>query len=460
MKFFRFNVFQFFLRVCVICFFLPCFSFGQEIELNALFSDGMVLQQQSSVSIFGKTEPNYAFNFKADWMDESIIVKSNTEGRFLFKVNTPSAGGPYKMQVGDKLIEDILIGEVWLGSGQSNMQMRLNETDISISDLKNAPKIRVFTVPVQDSKMPISTLTKGNWVSGEDLEAILKVSAVAYHFATTIQEELNVPVGIVTASRGASAAEEWIKSESYNRLPYSIRSQYKSDPPKYPSSWYNGMIHPIIPFTFKGVIWYQGEANVPRLSSYPLLIETFVDDLRSGFENDKLPFFMVQLPAFKRDWQEFRLVQESISDSMNHGGLVTTIDLGDENDIHPKRKKEVGQRLAFLSLSKVYQRDFRYSSPRFSHVEFDGKHATISFLYAEDGLITTKNEAPNYFEIAGIDGVYYPAKATIQRDKIEVYSMDVTEPVAVRYFWVNYGEPNLFSQDGFPVAPFNFSKMN
>lgn len=433
------------------------FSYAQKIELNSLFSDGMVLQQQSSVSIFGKTEPNYSFKFKADWMDASIKVKSNTEGRFLFKVNTPSAGGPYKMQVGDKIIEDILIGEVWLGSGQSNMQMKLNETNLK-DDLTKKHEIRLFTVPVQDSESPQTHLSEGNWTSGDNVEMLLKESAVAYYYALTLQEELQVPIGIITASRGASAAEEWIRGESYENLPDSIKNLYKPEPPKYPSSWYNGMINPILPYKIKGVIWYQGEANASRNTSYPTLIETMVQDLRTYFEEENLPFYMVQLPAFKREWQEFRLVQEKITDNMHHAGLVTTIDLGDENDIHPKRKMEVGQRLAHLALAKVYQKDFRFSSPRLSHVEFKKNTASINFSHAEEGLITDDGFLPKYFEIAGKDGVFYTATAKIENNIITLSSPEISNPVAVRYFWRGYGVPNLFSKDGYPVAPFSYKE--
>ncbi|WP_373497066.1 sialate O-acetylesterase [Aquiflexum sp.] len=428
--------------------------------MNALFSDGMVLQQNSSVSVFGNSEPNYSFSFKAEWLDDEFKVKSNSDGRFLFNVSTPSAGGPYKMQVDNKIINDILVGEVWLGSGQSNMQMRLKETDVNLEELVKNSEIRLFTVPVQDSMSPLTHLSNGNWVSGDNLEMLLQESAVAYYYALTLQEELKVPVGIITASRGASAAEEWIRGDSYENLPDSIKSLYKPDPPKYPSSWYNGMISPIIPYKIKGVIWYQGEANVPRKASYPILIETLVEDLRIHFEDENLPFFMVQLPTFKREWQEFRLVQESIADKMNHSGMVTTLDLGDENDIHPKRKKEVGQRLAHLSLAKVYQKDFRFSSPRYSQIEFTEDIARITFLHAEEGLITQDGMMPKYFELAGKDGVYHPATAKIHNNIIEIKSPEISSPTAVRYFWIGYGKPNLISKDGYPVAPFNYPHLN
>lgn len=458
MRVFGVNTYFSFLYFFSICFFSSCFSFGQEIELNVLFSDGMVLQQNSSVSIFGCSEPNYSFSFKADWLEDEITVKSNADGGFLFKVLTPAAGGPFKMQVDNKIIHDILIGEVWLGSGQSNMQMRLNETDVNLKDLVENSKIRLFTVPVQDSKSPLSHLSKGNWASGDNLEMLLQESAIAYYYALTLQQELKVPVGIITASRGASAAEEWISSDGFDNLTDSIKSLYKSEPPKYPSSWYNGMISPIIPYKIKGVIWYQGEANVSRLATYPILIETLVQDLRTQFEDKNLPFFMVQLPTFKREWQEFRLVQESIANKMIYSGLVTTIDLGDENDIHPKRKKEVGQRLAHLSSAKVYQKDFRFSSPRFSQVEFMEDIARITFLHADEGLITDDGMMPKYFELAGKNGVYYPATAKIKNNIIELSSPEISSPISVRYFWMGYGKPNLFSKDGYPVAPFNYSK--
>lgn len=452
------NVIYTFIYLCSMCFLSSSFSFAQKIELNTLFSDGMVLQQKSDVSIFGSSEPNYEFIFKAHWLDSSVHVQSNSAGRFLFKVPTPSAGGPYNMQVDDQVIQNILIGEVWLGSGQSNMQMRINETNATIKDFTKKPEIRIFTVPVQDSESPQTQLCEGNWVVGDDLEKLIKESAVAYYFVMELQQELHVPIGIITASRGASGAEEWIKNSSYNNLPDSIKSLYTPEPPKYPSSWYNGMIHPILPYKIKGVIWYQGEANAWRKNSYPILMQTLVQDLRSDFEEQNLPFYMVQLPAFKREWQEFRLIQESISDNMNHSGLVTTLDLGDENDIHPKRKMEVGQRLAHLALAKFYQKNFRFSSPRFSHVDFEDYIASITFSHAEDGLMTDDGMSPKYFELAGKDGVYHKATAKIENNIITLSSPEVSAPIAVRYFWLGFGEPNLFSKDGYPVAPFNYTK--
>ncbi|MCL6258255.1 sialate O-acetylesterase [Aquiflexum sp. TKW24L] len=432
--------------------------FAQTVEFNAIFSDGMVLQQNSKVSIFGFSKPNQALVLKASWFVGELSGQSDDKGKFVFELETPNAGGPYKIQVNDNNIEDVLIGEVWLGSGQSNMQMRLNEIDVSIKDLDKLPEIRFFTVPVQDSKFPLDRLNGGKWISGADQGNIRTVSAVSYYYALTLHQNLNVPIGVISASRGASGAEEWIQKESYNALPENVRTLYTPEPAKYPSSWYNGMIHPLIPYNIKGVIWYQGENNVARMTSYPLLIKTLVEGWSRDFEQEDMPFYMVQLPSFKREWQEFRLIQESIADSMPQVGLITTIDLGEENDIHPKRKTEVGQRLAYLALAKTYKKEFRFSSPRVDQVIIKDDKVLITFHFAESGLMTSGNEDPKYFEIAGIDGVFYPAKAKLEGSTIEAKADEVTNPVSVRYFWMGYGKPNLFSIDGYPVAPFNHKK--
>ena len=425
------------------------------LHLSPLFSPGMVLQQNARVAIFGTADPGTPVRVTASWGAESETVHTSEDGKFLAYIQTPAAGGPYTMQVNDLSFGDILIGEVWICSGQSNMQFTLSECYFSGVWGETNTNIRMFRVPFAQSENPETEMAESNWLYGKTNDVGNKMSAVGYYFARRLQQELGVPIGMISSSRGGTGVEEWMSATCFESLPASIRAQYVSSTEKWPGCWYNAMIHPLLPYTVSGVIWYQGENNWNRPSGYHTLLPAMIEQWREDFDNPEMPFYLVQLTSFSTKWMEMREMQEIIADETPHSGYVPTIDVGEEKNIHPRKKQPVGERLAELALSKHYGKSgFRESGPRFDRMEKEGDKLRLHFKYTGQGLKLTSGEQPAYFEVAGADKVYHPAEALLEDNTVLVWSDEVSTPTDVRYFWVGFGEPNLFSEDGWPVAQF------
>lgn len=429
--------------------------------ISKIFSNGMVLQRNAEIAVFGKADPGRAITVRGSWSDESVTVYPYLDGNYIARIKTPEAGGPYTLSVNDSLFTDVMIGEVWLCSGQSNMQLRVSQTNKLGLFNENNPNIRMFTIPmVSTAKEPVDTLSGGQWYYGPINDIQAQVSAVGYYFARKLQTELDVPIGMIFSARGSTGAEEWLNADIFNSLPQEIRDPFTTtvDPAeKWPGRWYNTMICPIFNYTVTGTIWYQGENNSSRPATYPTLMSELVGDWRRNFDNPDMPFYMVQLPSFKRDWwPEFRVVQEKTAERINNCKFITTIDTGEETNIHPKRKLEVGERLGELALSNVYGlAGFRKDPPVFDKMEKDGEYVKVYYKNVS-GLKLTSGESPLHFEICGSDGVFYPANAEIAGDNaILLSSPDVPNPDGARYFWVGYAKPNIATDDGWPLAPFN-----
>lgn len=432
-----------------------------DYTVSRIFSDGMVLQQNAEISVFGKADRGRAITVQGSWSEEKVTVYPYLDGNYIAKIRTPEAGGPYTLSVNDSLYTDVMIGEVWLCSGQSNMQLRVSQTNKLGLFNENNPNIRMFTIPMQSTaKEPLDTLSGGEWYYGPINDIQGQVSAVGYYFARKLQNELNVPVGMVFSARGSTGAEEWLNAEIFNSLPQEIRDPFTTtvDPAeKWAGRWYNAMICPIFNYKITGTIWYQGENNSSRPDSYPVLMSELVGDWRRNFNNTDMPFYMVQLPAFKRDWwPEFRIVQEKTAEGIDNCKFITSIDTGEENNIHPKRKLEIGERLGELALANVYGRkEFRADPPVFDRMEKAGSTITVYYRNVS-GLKLTSGESPLHFEICGSDGVFHPADAEISgSNSISLSSADVPAPSGARYFWLGFAKPNIATEDGWPLAPFN-----
>lgn len=428
---------------------------ADNLSLSPLFSDGAVLQQKSLVPIFGNTQPGNTVLVSGSWDGKRVAVRADSTGRFVAYLKTPPAGGPYTLHVNDRVIEDVLIGEVWLCSGQSNMQFRLSESDMREVAHETNDNIRVFTVPVRSAETPQRDLDAGYWIHGNTDTTKMKISAVGYYFARRLQRELGVPVGMISSARGATGAEEWMSRQTFESIPEEEQALYKPTREKWVACWYNAMIYPLLPYAIRGAIWYQGENNSSRPKSYRTLMKGLVSQWRDEFENPRMPFYIVQLTSFKKNWAGFREIQQQIADEIPHCGFVPTIDVGNEKNIHPKNKFPVGERLAELALANDYRiKECRKEAPRFRSMKVKGDTAVIAFENAEEGLILKQGDSPLYFEICGADGKFFPAEARLQDNKVYLVSDAVPEPAGARYFWRGYGEPNLFSADGWPVAPF------
>ena len=356
-------------------------------------------------------------------------------------------------------IKNILIGEVWIASGQSNMEQSVNgaanpaETK---ANSKNA-NIRLFTVKKTAADKPATDVpTDGN--NGKWLECgpdtVGGFSAVAYFFARDLQKSLNVPVGIIHTSWGGTAAEQWTRLDILETNPKHLGKHNGQ------GKLYNGMIAPLIPYAFKGAIWYQGESNAGRADAYAELMGLMIKNWRDDWKQGDFPFLFVQLAPYyakaaepaDTDWARLREAQLQTLKVKNTGMAVIT-DVGEEKDIHPKKKEPVGARLALAARAIAYSEKIEYSGPMYASMDVEGNKAVLRFNHVGKGL-EAKDDALTGFTVAGADMKFYNAKAEIKGDTVVVWSDAVEKPVAVRYGWANYPIVNLWNKDGLPASPF------
>ena len=451
------------------------FSFGLQakIKVASLLTDNMVLQRNSEVKLWGKADPNQKLNIQVDWNNDKITTVANEKGEWLVKVKTTEAGGPYSLSIisGKEkvLLQNILLGEVWLCSGQSNMEIPVigygdqpvnGSTDALLTAGNN--NLRLYTVGKLSIATPQDTC-KGSW-SVATAESVSKFSAVGYFFARILQQSLNIPVGIITSNWGGSRIEAWMKNDVITGFAdaYKQTIQEKMQPNQRASKLYNGMIAPIVNYNIKGAIWYQGESNIINYQDYTALQEAMVKSWRTDFGVGDFPFYFVQIAphiygnskannsAFQREAQynSMALIPNS--------GMVATVDIGEEKCIHPAEKLTISKRLALWALSETYNvKGLPYKSPAYKSMQVKDSVVVISFENATNGL-TTFGKTVECFEVAGLDSIFYPAKLNINQKQARVYSPKVKVPVAVRYNFCNFSPTNgfLYNTAGLPVLPF------
>ncbi|MEX0273559.1 MAG: sialate O-acetylesterase [Flavobacteriaceae bacterium] len=453
------------LGLLVLWMLTPMAAFSK-IWLPSVLSDGMVLQQQSKARLWGwTTVPSESLTIIGSWNNTPITVKAD-KGQWTVALPTPLAGGPYTVTIKGHetlVIRDVMIGEVWICSGQSNMEWTPNqgldnkEAEIAAA---NHPNIRFFKVTRRWSDHPQEDVL-GQWQACSP-KTLPDFSSVAYFFGRRLQKELNVPIGLIATSWGGTPVETWIPKEVLyaDKELWEASKKIAENPwrPSAPGKAYNGMIHPLRKIDMAGVIWYQGESNRANADSYyqsfPLLIQTW-----RTIWGKEFPFFFVQLAPFKYDGPEQRQVAV-VRDAQWHAlktvpktGMAVTMDIGNLGDIHPTNKQDVGKRLALWALAKTYGKDLLCSGPEFKSFEVKGKKAIVDFYHKGGGLMAS-DKALTYFEVAGKDQVFYPAKARIKKNKVEVYSDKVKHPVSVRFAFTNGPQPNLFNSEGLPALPF------
>lgn len=442
-------------------------SLQAQLRLASLFTDHMVIQQQSPVPIWGWSHPSQEVVIKVSWDTTTYRVKSlnTTEWRtFIF---SPVAGGPHTITIKagweERVLKDVMSGEVWLCSGQSNMEwgMHASADGEGATEQVNDPNIRLFQVSRFAADSP-QLRGEGEWRVC-DKEAVRYFSAVGYFFAKRLHSQLNIPIGIISSSWGGTPAEAWIPKLVVYRNPVTKAGAEKLTDdkpwcPTKPEVVYNGMLHPLIPFRIAGVLWYQGEANVGTASTYKPLMQELITDWRREFQND-FPFYYVQIAPFA-GYGEFpsgallREQQTKMLEIPKTGMVVVTDVVDDVNDIHPKYKKPVGERLANLALSDSYGKEgIAYRNPIFKEMKIEKGKARISFEYVLTGLVS-KGGDPNEFMIAGVDKKFYPAKVKIEGKTVVVSAKEVKAPVAVRFAFKNGSLPNLFTTEGLPVNGF------
>jgi len=433
------------------------------ISLPEIFSDNMVLQQKSEVIFWGWAKTGETIVIKADWMDSDITVKADVQGTWKITIKTPGFGGPYNIHLkgqNEVILKNVLIGEVWLCSGQSNMEMSAQSgIDNGDEEIKNAnyPEIRLFTVSTSTSHFPQDHLA-GKW-SVCTPEEMKPFSAIGYFFARKLYKELGVPVGIINSSWGGTPAESWMPEEVTQKNDFlrEAATKQKVVPwgPVEPARIYNAMINPLIPFRIAGVLWYQGEANTINYYAYKQLLSALITSWRDkwGYE---FPFYYAQIAPYKYgnpfEGVEVRDAQRKALDVPNTGMAVLS-DICDTLNIHPKNKQDAALRLANIALNRYYKTvKLEDSGPLYKGMTIDKNKAVISFDHNEG--LHAKGDKLTYFEIAGEDKVFYPAEAKIKDGQVIVQSKKVKSPVTVRFAWKNTATPNLFNGVNLPASCF------
>ncbi|MBB3187021.1 sialate O-acetylesterase [Microbacter margulisiae] len=450
-----------------------------ELRLPKIFSDNMVLQQQTNVSIWGWAKANSIVHVTPSWDKKHYEATADRTGKWKLAIATPKAGNtPYELTIKDGeaiTLKNILIGEVWLCSGQSNMEMPMKgfkntpvlHGNIDILTSQN-PEIRLITIKRNAQIKPVDDIT-GSWQEANPV-TVSKFSATAYYFGRMLNKILGIPVGLICSSWGGSPIQSWMSSSMLNNF-HDIRIPHQGDtikvPNRTPTLLFNGMINPIIGFSIKGCIWYQGENNYLNPDEYPALFETMVSNWRKLWNEGTFPFYFCQIAPFdyasitpaseqttKTNSAYLREAQYKAAQIIPNSGMAVLMDIGEKDCIHPEKKEVGAERLALLALAKTYGlQGFDYESPTFYSMSIVDNKATISFDHAPMWLTSFGKELKD-FEIAGKDKVFYPAKAEIKRSKVVVWSPQVPEPVAVRYAFKDFIVGDLFSTGGLPVSSF------
>ncbi|MEP7338132.1 MAG: sialate O-acetylesterase [Acidobacteriota bacterium] len=488
--------------ITLLIFALTISAFAQAaVKPAALFSDGCVLQQEMPVPVWGWAENGEKVTVEFQGQKVSAVTAN---GKWLVTLKSLKAGGPFEMNisgVNTVTIKNVLVGEVWLCSGQSNMAWRLSQTTNAETDIAAAkyPNIRLFTVPNSPKDEPASDV-KADWKECTP-DTAKSFSAVGYFFGRALHlARKGVPVGLINSSVGGTPSEAWTSGpvvandpsfagirQSYakaleawpaNKAKYeAAMEKHKQDAadakeagkpapaapakpfgPEHqnrPVGLYNGMIAPLVPYALRGAIWYQGESNATRAYEYRSIFPAMIQDWRKAWGSE-FTFLFVQLapyaPPPAGTYAELREAQ-SLTLKLPKTGMAVITDVGEERDIHPKQKAPVGERLALAALAIAYGEKIEYSGPVYSGMKIEGNRAVLSFKHVGGGLVAKSDKLAG-FAIAGADQKFVPAEAEIKGDKIIVSSPQVAQPVAVRFGWENYPMVNLWNKAGLPASPF------
>lgn len=483
-----------------------------EIKLPAVIGDNMVLQSGRPVVLWGQAAPGE--EVAATVGAASAKTTAAADGRWSLRLPAPTAAGPVEVNIRGaqgpaRTLKNVVVGEVWVCSGQSNMEFAVSravnaDAEIAAADF---PQIRLFLVKKAVADKP-QTDCEGQWTPCSP-ETVKGFSAVGYFFARGLHKDLNVPVAVIDTSWGGTPAEAWTSRKALEGNPalkpmverwdHSV-AQWPQDKPKQeaafakqleswkqaaaqakaahtqpprrpnvpmdpakspgrPANLYNGMIAPLLPLAIRGAIWYQGEANVSRAFEYRTLFPLMIRDWRAAWGEGDFPFGLVQLApyayGFDPEWcAELRQAQTETLRVLPHTGMAVTMDVGDPKDIHPKNKQEVGRRLELWALADAYGRKLEFSGPVYHSSTIEGGAMRLRFDHAASGLTTRDGKAPDCLTIAGADMIFHPAQGALEGDSLVVSSPAVPEPKAVRYGWKQDVEPNLANKEGLPAVPF------
>lgn len=467
-----------------------------DVRLHGLFTDHMVLQQGTPVAIWGWAKEGEEVS--VEFRDQKVSTKAR-DGKWMIELKALKAGGPDSLKVsGENTIEveDVQVGEVWICSGQSNMQWPLNrsfEAETAIANSSN-PMIRLYTVPRLKADSPENDVSAGWAVCKPEVSG--DFSAVAYYFGRDLQKAMGVAVGLIHTSWGGSPAEVWMSQEqleSNSRYRREILENHEASLKRYetalaefeakqaelkkkgktseqrpprkpfwkPAELYNGMIAPLIPYGIKGAIWYQGESNVSRAYQYRSLFADMIRNWRRDWGQGDFAFLEVQLAPFKKikeepgdsDWAELREAQLLATQILPNVGMAVITDVGEQDDIHPRKKEPVGARLALAARGMAYDEEIVYSGPIYKAMRIRDNRLVLTFDHVGGGLEAKGGDLTG-FTIAGADGKFVKADARIRRNRVIVRSREIPEPAVVRFGWADFPVVNLWNKEGLPATPF------
>lgn len=443
------------------------------LALASIFSDHMVLQRDMKVPVWGTAEPGEKVVVTID--DQKKAATADDDGQWQVALGPFKAGGPHEVTVtaGDDEVKltDVLFGDVWICSGQSNMQWPMTATKDAESEIAAAdwPDIRFIDVPKVVAEQPIDSFESNGWQACKP-ENIGPFSAVGYFFARDLHKELNVPIGLVGCNWGGTMMEAWTSREALESSktfaplveaddklgdsPEAVEQKKKLGPHR-PAALFNGMISTVVPYGIRGVIWYQGESNAARHDQYAELSKLMIADWRNRWDQGEFPFLLVQLAAFEPGGDAWPFLREAQADTLEapNTGMAVAIDIGDQKDIHPRNKQDVGARLALAARHVAYGEDLVYSGPTYREMKAADGAVRLSFDHVGGGL-KAGGETLSGFQIAGADGKFVPAEAKIDGAQVVVSSKEVADPTAVRYNWAAFPDGNLQNAEGLPAVPF------
>ena len=472
--------------ICVICAICGFITVAQsKVTLPQFFSDNMVLQQQSECNIWGKSDHGTAVVVITSWDKKSYSAKVNQDGTFSVKVQTPKAGGPYDITFAtatpstsssvssglayDFTLHNVMIGEVWICSGQSNMEMQMKgfkqqPVEGTTEELLRCKdqNLRLFTVKRHVSLVPEWDVT-GQWNEANSA-SVRDFSATAYYFGRALRATLDVPVGLIVTAWGGSACEAWMKSEWLKAFPKVQQTITEEDVKKKqqrcPTALYNGQLKPLIGYTMRGAIWYQGEDNVPRYDYYAPLLKAMVEGWRKDWNQGEFPFYYCQIAPYDysliewKDSQYLREQQLKAESMISNARMAVLMDAGLEYGIHPRKKRQAGERLAILALSNTYDVKGLPEFATYKEVEFKNDTVVVSFDRSKEWVYFEHGTTSKNFEVAGTDKVFHPAtKVWVSRNRVYVVCDKVKKPIAVRYAFKDWVEGDLM-HDGLPVSSF------
>ncbi|GLB49354.1 sialate O-acetylesterase [Neptunitalea lumnitzerae] len=449
----------------LLLFISPLATVKANVVLPSVFSDHMVLQQNTTTKFWGWADPNEELTISPSWTTETYTTKTSNLANWKLEIPTPKAGGPFTIKVkgyNEILLTDVYIGEVWFCSGQSNMEMSaawgIENGDAEMA-AANYPTIRFFKTPKSTSDAPQLDVN-AQWEVCTP-EVMKYNSAVAYFFAQKLHKELDsIPVGIMVSAWGGTPAEIWIPSEVIKKDETLSMEADKLQPAEWgpikPAKTFNTMIQPLVGYSIAGFLWYQGESNVGS-NHYDETLGALINTWRTLWKNNELPFYLVQIAPFNYENDTYsgvkiRDAQRKLVTKVPNTAMVVISDVSTTDDIHPKNKKPVGERLANIALKNKYKAyEGTISGPLFSNFEID-KNKVIVHFNNNEGLYFSSKE--NQFEIAGEDGIFYTAKATIKNNSIYLKSKKVKKPTDVRFAWGNTIQSNLFNKAQLPASSF------